>query len=69
VDSLERAGFLIFTATHHSQDALGKIRVGACRVALVDRQLPGLDGVAFPGQSLAEKSHPIPAADVVSSFR
>ncbi len=50
-NSLERSGFHAILAASE-QDALDKIRLGNCRVILVDCKLPGSDGVAFLGRVL-----------------
>jgi DNA-binding NtrC family response regulator len=48
---LSRLGFPTFGTTR-SEDALGQVRVGACRVVLVDMKMPGMDGFAFLEKSL-----------------
>lgn len=48
---LSRLGFPTFGTTR-PEDALGQVRVGACRVVLVDMKMPGMDGFAFLEKSL-----------------
>jgi DNA-binding NtrC family response regulator len=38
--------------TTKPEDALGQVRVGACRVVLVDMKMPGMDGFTFLEKSL-----------------
>jgi DNA-binding NtrC family response regulator len=50
-DLLERAGFpAIGTASF--DEALGKVRLGSCRVVLADFELPGSDGLVFLEKAL-----------------
>ena len=49
--SLERAGFHTIPAPN-PQDALEKLRPGACHVILADCKLPGMDGITFLGKTL-----------------
>jgi DNA-binding NtrC family response regulator len=43
---LEKAGFPV-VGTTHPQDALEKVRLGGCKVVLVDFKMPEMDGLAF----------------------
>jgi DNA-binding NtrC family response regulator len=45
-DFLERAGFPT-VGTGSFDEALGKVRLGSCRVILADFKLPGSDGLVF----------------------
>lgn len=46
IERLERAGFSA-TGTTNAEEALQKVRLGGCKVVLVDFQMPGMDGLAF----------------------
>ena len=49
---IERAGFTVL-GTNSPQEALEKVRLGACRVVLADLETPGmLDGLAFLEKAL-----------------
>ncbi len=48
---LGRLGFPAMGTTN-PEDALAQVRVGACRVALVDMKMPGMDGFTFLEKSL-----------------
>jgi DNA-binding NtrC family response regulator len=48
---LGRLGFPAMGTTN-PEDALGQVRVGACRVVLVDMKMPGMDGFTFLEKSL-----------------
>jgi len=48
---LARLGFPTMGTTR-PEDALGQVRAGACRVALVDMKMPGMDGFTFLEKSL-----------------
>jgi two-component system response regulator RegA len=50
-DLLERAGFPA-VGTVSFDDAMGKIRLGSCRVVLADSELPGSDGLVFLEKAL-----------------
>jgi DNA-binding NtrC family response regulator len=50
-DLIERAGFPA-VGTVSFDEALGKIRLGSCRVILADFELPGLDGLVFLEKAL-----------------
>lgn len=51
VAKLSRLGFPTLGTTR-AEDALGQVRVGACRVVLADMKMPGMDGFAFLEKSL-----------------
>lgn len=48
---LSRLGYPTFGTTR-TDDALGQVRVGACRAVLADMKMPGMDGFAFLEKSL-----------------
>jgi len=48
---LQKAGFPVF-GTSNPQEALQKIRLGGCRVVLVDFKMPAMDGLAFLEKTL-----------------
>src|ERR1700679_1281215 len=45
-ERLEKAGFPT-TGTTNAEEALRKVRLGACKVVLVDFKMPGMDGLTF----------------------
>ncbi len=48
---LERAGFPV-TGTTDPQEALQRVRMGGCRVVLVDLKMPAMDGLTFLDKTL-----------------
>jgi len=51
VGRLEKAGFPV-TGTTDPQEALQRVRMGACRVVLADLKMPAMDGLTFLDKTL-----------------
>lgn len=51
VEMLQKAGFPV-VGTTNPQEALQKVRLGGCRVVLVDFKMPAMDGFAFLEKTL-----------------